>query len=256
MYSSFYELFYLYPWLSLVQTAFLIWMLVDAYRRPAETFWFFVILFLQPIGPWIYFFVIKIHDFHGVQGLQLPFLNRRPSLDELRYQAEHVPTLASQLALAERLVEMNDHAGALPYLESALQREPEHCQILFLQAVCYAELGQPDKAVPNLERVIARDRAWSDYSAWRLLISARTALKDTAGALNNCRDLARIAPTLRHRCLLAEHLIEDGQAAEARELLERALEDHQYAPSITRRRNRTWASQAKRLLKQAATTKV
>jgi hypothetical protein len=56
--------------------------------------------------------------------------------------------------------------------------------------------------------------------------------------------------------LLAEHLIDEGQPSEARELLERALEDHQFAPSIARRRNRTWASQAKRLLKQAATTKV
>jgi hypothetical protein len=252
----FYELLSEYPWLYLVQTAFMIWMLVDAYRRPADYFWFFIIFFLQPIGPWIYFFVVKIHDFQGAQGWSLPFLNRRPALDELRYQAEHVPTLASELALAERLVELNQHAEALPFLEAALKREPEHCQILFLLAVCQAELGQPEKAVPNLERVIARDRAWSDYSAWRLLISAQTAMKETSAALTTCRELVRIAPTLRHRCLLAEHLIDEGQPSEARELLERALEDHQFAPSIARRRNRTWASQAKRLLKQAATTKV
>ena len=70
------------------------------------------------------------------------------------------------------------------------------------------------------------------------------------------RDLTRIAPTLRHRCLLAEYLIADNQSAEARDLLQRALEDYRFAPSGVRRLNRQWASQAKKLLKQVAASKV
>jgi hypothetical protein len=61
------------------------------------------------------------------------------------------------------------------------------------------------------------------------------------------RELARLAPTLRRQCLLAEELLEVGNAAEARELLERSLRDHEYAPGPTRRRNSRWASEARRL---------
>ena len=250
---------YGYPYLWLPQMAFTVWMLVDAYRRPAEQFWFWIIFLFQPIGPWAYFFMVKFADFTGSgsgrgwqnTGWSMAFFNRRPSIEELRYQADHVPTLANSLALAERLVEKNEHEEALPHLESALAREPDHCGVLFLFALCHLELGRPERAVPELDKVIARDRGWSDYTAWRLLVRARAAMNDPAGTLATCRELNRIAPTLRHRVLLAEFLIADGQSGEARDMLQRALEDYRFAPSGVRRLNRPYAGQAKKLLKQA-----
>ena len=53
----FQEIFQVYPLLSTLQMAFMVWMIVDAYRRPAERFWFWVIFLFQPIGPWAYFFM-------------------------------------------------------------------------------------------------------------------------------------------------------------------------------------------------------
>ena len=41
--------------LYLLQAALTIWMLVDAHRRGVEFFWFWVILFFQPFGAWVYF---------------------------------------------------------------------------------------------------------------------------------------------------------------------------------------------------------
>jgi hypothetical protein len=258
----FFQHFSAYPWLSLLQVGFMVWMLMDAYRRPADRFWLWVILLVQPFGAWAYFVCVKASDFVGSGrgwnhpgGWSLPFFSSRPSLEELRYQAEHVPTLTNALALAERLVEQHEHEEALPHLELARAREPDHCQVLFLAAVCHAELGCPEKAAPELETVIARDRAWSDYAAWRLLIRVRAAMNDPAGTLNTCRDLVRIAPTLRHRVLLAEYLLADGQPTEARELLQRALDDYRFAPASVRRLNRRYAGDAMRLLKQAAATK-
>jgi hypothetical protein len=70
-------------------------------------------------------------------------------------------------------------------------------------------------------------------------------------ALASCRELARLSPTLQHKCLLAEHLLENGLNDEAAQMLERALEDHQFAPGFIRRRNWRWAGQARRLQKQA-----
>jgi hypothetical protein len=74
---------------------------------------------------------------------------------------------------------------------------------------------------------------------------------DADGALELGRELARLAPTLQHRCLLAELLIDGGQYDEAYDLLEQSLEEHRYAPSLSRRRNGAWARQARRLQKRA-----
>src|SRR5947209_2077661 len=59
------SLFLRYPLLSLAQTAFMVWMLIDAYRRRAEGYWFWVILVLPGLGSWAYFFVVKLPDLRG-----------------------------------------------------------------------------------------------------------------------------------------------------------------------------------------------
>ena len=43
--------------------AFSIWMVVDAFKRGSEHYWYLIILF--PFGEWVYFFLVKIHDFTG-----------------------------------------------------------------------------------------------------------------------------------------------------------------------------------------------
>jgi hypothetical protein len=242
----FYSLVAEHPFLSVIMLAFTLWMLVDAYHRGVDFFWYWIILLVQPVGALAYFFVFKVRDFRGPSGWFQP----RVSLQELRYQVAQVPTLANQLALGQRLIEKHEYAEALPYLESALTREPDHSQVLYCQAVCHVEMGQPQKAIPFLERIIARDRLWSDYAAWRLLIEARSATGDHEGASRDCRDLVKLAPNLRHRCILAEHLLAQGQKQEARMLLDQGLQDQQFAPGPIRRRNRRWASQARRLLKE------
>lgn len=239
----------LWSFLGPAQMAFTIWMFVDAYRRRVDQFWYWVIVLLQPIGAWAYFFAIKFPEFGG-SWKGLPLFQRRVPLAELRYRAEQTPTLANHLALGQRLLEGGDPEAALPHLEAAQKLEPGHCQVLFLLAQCRAELHQPELAQPLLEKIISRDRAWSNYRAWRLLITVRQQQGKVDEALAAGRELSRLAPTLEHRCVLAEHLLEAGQNAEARELLERALDEHRYAPGPSRRRNGRWARTAQRLLKQ------
>src|SRR5579885_3611992 len=113
---------YLYQGIELAFGAFTLWMLVDAYRRPAEGYWFWVILFLPVLGPLAYFIAVKVADYPALR--ELSFLQRRPGLEELRYRADHTPTLASHLGLAERLVECREYEEAVPHLEAVLAQEP------------------------------------------------------------------------------------------------------------------------------------
>jgi hypothetical protein len=245
--NIFYELVYRHPWLSLIQGAFTIWMLVDCYRRQAETFWFWVIFFIPGLGAWAYFFAVKIGDFRGVN---LSFLQRQASLEELRYRAEQVPTLANHLAFAERLIEKHDYAAALPQLEAAQKKEADHGQVLYLTALCHARAGRPEQALPFLEKLNQRDPRWSGYKSWLLLVETHALSGNQPAALESCRHLVKLSPTLQHKCLLAEHLAQDGCADEARRLLEGALQDHHFAAGPIRRRNRRWASEARQLLKR------
>jgi hypothetical protein len=234
--------------LYFLQAAFTVWMLVDAFRR-GEGYWPWVILFVPALGAWGYFFAVMLPRWTGGHGWSLPSFRRGPSLDELRFHAEHSPTLANHLALAERLADGGEYAEAVPHLDEVLSREPDHCRALFLLGRCQAGQGQLDKAIPCLEKITARERYWSNYAAWYALIDMRGEAGDPGGAADSCRELARLSPTLRHQCLLAERLLDADRPDEARQVLEAALREHQYTPTNIRWRNWRWASQARRLLR-------
>jgi hypothetical protein len=241
-------LFELSP-LYLLQAALTIWMLVDASRRGVEPFWFWIILLFQPFGAWAYFFVYKIKDFQGGSGRVGTLFQRRASLNELRYQVEQSPTAAARLSLGERLVEMGEFSEALPHLETVLEREPEHCQCLYLVAQCHRGLGRPSEAVPPLEKLIAKHASWSDYQGFRALIDACLEAGESGEALTRSRELARLSPSLQHKCLLAERLLELGEKGEARKVVEQGLDDYRYTAGPGRRRDRRWVGKAKQLLK-------
>jgi hypothetical protein len=245
-----FDIFNLFPILSLLQTAFMVWMLVDAYRRGAEWFWFLIIFFVPGVGAWVYFFAVKLPsgDFRNlnVGGM----VRRGPPLDHLRYLAEQTPTLTNRLNLAQRLMDIHDYAEAVPHLQAVLKWEPDHGMALYCLASCYHELGRPAEAIPILKKLLDRDNSWGNYVGWRLLIEVQGETGDEAGALESSRELARLSPTLQNRYLLAGRLFDQGQKIEARTLLQRALHDHDYAPGHVRRRNGRWVAEARRLFKQ------
>jgi hypothetical protein len=247
------DLFGLSP-LYLAQAALTIWMLVDANRRGAESHWFWIILFFQPIGAWIYFFLYKVRDFTGERRWMADLFHRRPSLEELRHRADLSPTLANRLELGERLVEAGAHDEALPHLQAMLAREPDHCRALFALARAHRGRGQPAEAAAALQKLIACQPNWGDYTAWRMLIEVCDEAKDPAAALAQCRELARVAPRLQHRCLLADHLLETGEQAEARKVVELGLEEYRYLTGNLRGRDRRWVARAKQLRQEASAT--
>jgi hypothetical protein len=244
-----YEVLLSHPLLSVLQLLFTIWMAVDVYRRGAEPFWYWVILFIPGIGAWVYFFAVVAPNLGSMPSFGW-LLQRKVSLEELRYRAEQTPTLANNLALGQRLIARGEIAEALPVLEAAHKVEPEHGSVLFALAQCHVRQNQCDQAAAFLSRIIKRDPRWSDYEAWRLLIEANLDAGRHDAALETARELVKIAPTLRHKCILGEILIDQSYKGEARALLDQALDDHAFTPAAFRRHNRVWARQAGKLLKR------
>ena len=119
----------------LLQLAFTIWMAVDVYRGGAEQFWIWIIIIFQPLGPWVYFFAVKLRNMR-VPGLRAggaaTAWERKLSLPELQYRVERSPTVANRLALAHRLMDKGLHEDAIVSLAgghmiedfSAIKPEP------------------------------------------------------------------------------------------------------------------------------------
>lgn len=234
-------------WWCYVQMALTIGMVVHIYRSGAERYWFWVVLFFQPVGAWIYFFAVF------VRGLRLGGFTweRRLSLDELQYRAERSPTVHNRMALAERLMENGHHAEAIPLLEAVLAMDDIYLQPRHDLALCRLASGHPREATALLKELLERDPRWANYKAWRTLIDAHLACKQPNEALQACRDLARMAPNMENRCLLGEHLLDGGQKTEASHVLRQIIEDHRYMPLGRRLQNWRWARLAQKLLKDA-----
>jgi hypothetical protein len=243
-----YELLSSHPLISVAQTLFMIWMAVDVYRRRAEHFWYWIIFFIPVLGAWVYFFAVVAP--HLGSGKSVAWFQPKASLAELRYRAEQTPTLANNLALGQALIDRGEVAEAMPVLEAAYKVEPDHGSVLYALARCHAQERNFEQAAAFLERNIKRDPRWSDYDAWRLLIETHLDAGRHEAALEKARELVKFAPTLRHKCVLSEILIDQSYKGEARALLEAALDDFAYTPAGLRRPSRPWARQARRLLKR------
>jgi hypothetical protein len=242
------------PWLYYAQLAFTVGMLIHAYRSGVEAFWYFIIFFLQPVGAWVYFFLVFLKTLRlPSSGVSAPVWQRKLSLAELQFRADRTPTVNNRLALAEALMEKHRHNEAIPLLQAILESDHIHCQAMHDLALCHLAVNQPKDAVAMLERLMKRDSRWSYYRAWRTLIEAHVACDDQTKALDACRDYVRMVPTLENKCLLAEHLLENKQPSEAIHILDQALEEHSFAPLGKRIKNWKWARQANRLLKEAET---
>ncbi len=238
--------------LGLLQLAFTIWMMVDAYHRSVDGYWYWLILFFQPIGAWIYFFAVKLRTLRW-PGRRPTRLGQRSSysLEQLRYLVERAPTVANRIALAERLMDKGAHAEAIPLLEAVLAIEPDYAPALHALAECRLAADNPDLAVAPLEKLLRRDPCWAEYRAWRTLLKVHQARGNPADALASCREFVKRLPTLENKCRLAEQLLDNGKAMEATQLLDDALEEQRLAPWSGRWRNWRWTRLANQLLVEA-----
>jgi hypothetical protein len=235
--------------LYLVQGGLTVWMLIDASRRDIHPYWFWIILAIQPIGAWAYFLVYKVKDFSSGAGWLGNLFTRRPSLEELRYRVEQAPTVARRLELAERLIETEEYEEAETHFKSVLQHEPEHGAALLALAECYRQTERPAEAEPLLLKLVAQRPNWRDYLAWHNLIDTYQAMGNHPEAVAQSRKLAQVVPTLENKCRLTRCLVEAGNVPEARQVIERALDDYRFSQNPSRKERR-WVGRARQLLKE------
>jgi len=240
------------------QSAFTIWMLIDAVQRGMGYYWWAIIFFFPPVGPWIYFFMVKIHDldtawahrFLGVDSKWLAKLFRQePSIDELRYRHRINPCLENKVQLAKRLYDEKEYAEASSLFQEALQMDREDKEALYGSGLCKSKLGQFSEAIETLNRVVQMDRRFHNYAALEELARVCWMSGQKEETISMLKELGRTNPNLKNATLLANYLMQLQRKEEARQVLQTALDDYKNAPKYVKRTGWKWSDEARQMLK-------
>ena len=120
------------------------------------------------------------------------------------------------------------------------------------RGVCAILLGDAAGALPDLEKVVAKERDYDFNRAPALLAQAYalTGEKEKAEALFR---RVTVTSTLSETYLnFADFLASEGRNAEAREWAQKVLDKEPTMPRYLRRRERPWSRRAKKTLKRVA----
>lgn len=234
-----------------LQTAFSLWMLYDAAKRRADSYWYFIIL--MPFGPFIYFALVKFNDPEFRRARELLSFSfsfaRRPSLDELRYRARSSPSQHNRTLLAAALADRGEHREALELYRSLVESHREDLKLQFAYARVAAEGGETSTAIEALQGILTVDFDFSAFDAASTLAALLWKEGKKDESVDLLRRLCRQSQRLPHHLQLGEALITLDHLDEARVLLEKALEDFDNAPEYVRKQYRAEAHQGRKMLK-------
>jgi tetratricopeptide (TPR) repeat protein len=107
-----------------------------------------------------------------------------------------MPSFAPASAALGRLDSKDDPELALAEFGAAIRLDPKS-PALRARALLYLSLAQPERALPDLDRVIANDG--SDAIAWADRGVAKSKMGDFAGAIADCTHAIELAPTVANR---------------------------------------------------------
>lgn len=233
--------------LFLLETAFSVWMLMDAARRRADAYWFFVIL--MPFGELVYFFAVKMRD-PGMQQLSRRLFQGRVGLDELVHLAQTTPSMHNRLQLAQGLYDHRRFSEARAAFELVLGMDEENKDALYGLGLACAAAGQDDEALSAFERLKKIDFSYKSFAAGgeQAALLWKKDRRDEALAL--MRSVAKRSQRFDHQVELSLFLVKGGETAEARELLEKGLADWKTGPPFARKRDAVWAKRAEALLQK------
>ena len=239
--------------LAFAVIGFKLWMLVDAYRRRAETYWLWIIMGI-PGGALLYLVMVRLRD-HDAQlvGRQiLRFLAKPTPLSELELNYRESPSVANRLILAQGLGDAGRYAEAEQHFAAVLATRPNEVDALFGLGVCKLEQGDAEGAVEPLTQVVTDSPLYREFAAYPELTTALMKSGRAEQARELLADLAKKYPRLPNVVLFSKHLIHIGEIDAAHEQLRLALRDYKRSPRHVRRMNRRAASEAKALLSEPA----
>ncbi|MFZ0686778.1 MAG: tetratricopeptide repeat protein [Terriglobales bacterium] len=237
--------YFLFPWGIILQGL----AIVHFIRRRPDNYWIFIILFLGPLGAIIYLAIEALPDI-GLVGQSFKVFPRRKRIRELEAAIHDNPSAGNYEDLGNLYLDDGNLAAARAAFDKAIAARADTPDPFYRRGVCALLLGDAAAALPDLERVVAKDSGYDFQRAAGLLAHAyaQTGQKEKAEAL--FRQIT-ITSTLSETYLnFADLLASEGRNAEAREWAQKVLDKKPSMPGYLRRRERPWFRRAKEVLKK------
>lgn len=234
-----------FPWGVLLQAAAVIHFI----RRRPDTYWIWIILFLGPVGALVYLFAEALPDLGLLRG-SLKVFPRRKRIRELEGLIRANPSAGNYEELGDLYMEDGHLARARAAFNSAIAARGDSLDAFYRRGVCALHLGDAAAAIPDLERVVAKEPGYDFYRAGGLLAHAyaQTGQKERAEAL--FREVTERSVASETYLNFAHLLASEGKTAEAREWAQKVLDKKAAMPGYLKRRERPWFRSANKLLKR------
>lgn len=212
-------------------------------------YWFFIILFLGPLGALVYIFVEVIPDL-GLLRQSFKVFPRRKRIREVETMVRDNPSSGNFEELGDLYMDDGNLQLARAAFDKAIAARADTLDPFYRRGVCALLLGDAGAAIPDLERAVGQEADYDFYRAAGLLAHAyaQTGQKERAEALFR---QATTASTLSETYLnFASLLASEGRNAEARAWAQKVLDKKPTMPAYLRRRERPWFRSARALLKR------
>jgi hypothetical protein len=234
-----------YPWGFVLQGL----AIVHFIRRRPDNYWFYVIIFLGPIGAVVYLLVEALPDI-GLVGQSFKVFPRRKRINQLESIIRDNPSPGNWEELGDLYMDDGKFPQARQAFDKAIAARADTPDPFYRRGVCAIQMGDFAAALPDLERVVAKEPDYDFQRAAGLLahVYARTGQKEKAEAL--FRQVTTTSTLSETYLNFADLLASDQRTAEAREWAQKVLDKKPTMPSYLRRRERPWFRRAKEVLKR------
>jgi len=235
----------IYPWGFLLQGAAIVHFIK---RRPAG-YWLCVILALGPIGAAIYIVMEMLPDI-GSMGQSFKIFPRHKRIARLKIAILDNPSAGNFEELGDLYMEDGKLQLARDAFDKAISARADSLDAFYRRGVCAIQLGDAAAAVPDLERVVGKDRRFDFYRAAGLLAHAYALTGEKTKAELLFIEVT-LSSTLSETYLnFAQLLASEGRNAEAREWAKKVLDKKPTMPGYLRRRERPWFRSANAVMKR------
>lgn len=228
---------------------FQLWMLIDAIRRQ-EWMWVAFLVLIPGFSALWYFFHVFRGQSSSTSGFELPGAGHRKRIQELQAQIHHLDKPHHYSQLGDIYFQQGKLDKAEACYRSAMERDAEDIDTRAHLGQCFLRQKKPQEARLLLEGVVAENPKHDYGHSMMALAETLSAVGETDAAIAMWRRVTSNHAYPRAKVQLAQLLVGQGQAAQARSEIHEVIADDPHAPGFQRRRDRVWIKQAKKLARQ------
>lgn len=217
-------------------------------RRRPDIWWIFLILFLGPLGALIYLVVEAAPDLTSLSQQSARGFSRRKRLRELESLVRVNTAVGNVEELGDLYMDEGHLAQARAAFDRAIQGGSTTLDPFYKRGACAVLMGDAAAAIPDLERVVAKDPSWDFFRAEGLLAHAFALTGEKQKAETLFRAATETSTMSETYLNFAELLASEGRIAEAREWARKLLDKAHGMPAYLRRRERPWFRRASKFL--------